>query len=373
MRRLKVMTLMGTIPELVRLSACIRAFDRYFDHVLVHTAQHKFYRHFKDFFEDVEVREPDTYLNVTHHEIEKMAGDLLAKTYALMVAERPDAVVVLGDGIAAFSAISARQLGIPFFHLEAGNRSQHPNRLEETCRRTVEALSDYHLTYTENHRTNLLTAGINRDRVFVIGSPMREALGRHQERITASPILPRLHLDNSSYLLLSAYRDTYAQDEGQIRFLVGLANQLVETFDLDVVYTTNPDIWSHIQEREIALHPRVRVLHSFGYYDLVKLHKSAYCVLSDSRTLPEEVSTVKFPAVMLRDREERMDALDKGSVILGGPCEADILRAVTLARAMWENGELSALHPDYHDINVSAKVVGIIQSCVRPDDGVACE
>ena len=365
MARLKVMSIMGTRPEIIRLSEILKKMDLYFDHVLVHTGQNWDYTLNQVFFEDLGLREPDYYLDSVGKDLGQTIGNIISKSFEMMQAERPDALLVLGDTNSALSAISAKRLKIPIFHMEAGNRCFDQNLPEETNRRIVDAISDINLPYTEHARRYLLSEGFRKEHIYVTGSPMTEVLARHKERILASNALETLGLEAGRYFLLSAHREENIDDEQNFLSLMSAVNAIAEEYAMPVIYSTHPRSKGFIEKRGFVFHPLVRSLKPFGFFDYNKLQLNAYCVLSDSGTVPEEASIMGFPAVSIRTSTERPEALDKGGIILGGIKKEDVLQAVELCRAMWERGEPVLPVTDYQDANVSVKVIKIIQSYVK--------
>ncbi len=365
MQRLKVMTILGTRPEIIRLSACIKAFDRYFDHVLVHTGQNWDYTLNQVFFDELGIRAPDHYLDSAGVNLGESIGNIIARSFNVMLLEKPDALVILGDSNSSLSTIAAKRLKIPIFHLEAGNRCFDQNVPEEINRRIVDHISDINLPFTEHSRLYLLAEGAQKEHVFVIGSPMREVLGKHRDKIGMSTVMQQLGLRSGEYFLVSAHREENIDDERHFFSLMNAINFIAEHYDRDIVYSTHPRSWKRIEELGFIFHPRVRQLRPFGFFDYIKLQTNAFCVLSDSGTLPEEAAMLGVPSVLLRTSNDRPEAMDKGSVIIAGIKEKDIVQAVELSRAMWDNGEPGVLPPDYRDVNVSAKVVKIIQSYTK--------
>jgi len=362
---LKVMTILGTRPEIIRLSEVIKKMDLYFAHVLVHTGQNWDYTLNKVFFEDLGLREPDYYLESVGKDLGQTIGNIISKSYEIMQSEQPDALLVLGDTNSALSAISAKRLKIPIFHMEAGNRCFDQNLPEETNRRIVDVISDINLPYTEHARRYLLSEGFRKEHIYVTGSPMTEVLTRHKERIHASPILEKLGLEAGGYFLLSAHREENIDDEEHFFSLMNAINALAATYGMPVIYSTHPRSRGFIEKRGFIFHPLVRNLKPFGFFDYNKLQLNAYCVLSDSGSVPEESSILGFPAVSIRTSTERPEALEKGAFILGGIKRDDILQAVELSRGMWENREILSSVSDYSETNVSVKVVRIIQSYTK--------
>lgn len=362
MDKLKVMTILGTRPEIIRLSACIRACDRYFSHILVHTGQNWDYTLNQVFFEDLALRKPDYYLECAGKNLGETMGNIIAKSYEVMAAEKPDAVLILGDTNSALSAISAKRLKIPIFHMEAGNRCWDWNVSEMINRKIVDHISDINLPYTENSRRYLLGEGIDGKTIFVTGSPMREVLNGCLERIEASGVLEKLGLESGKYILLSAHREENIDNERNFLSLMNAVNDIAETYRMPVIYSTHPRSKKVIEQRHFQFHPLVRSLPPFGFLDYNKLQRNAYCVLSDSGTLSEESAMLGFAGVLIRTSTERPEALDAGSVVLGGITARDVEQALDLAVAMRANGELTGVANGYEDTNVSAKVVKIIQS-----------
>jgi len=363
--RLKVMSIMGTRPEIIRLSEILKKMDLYFEHVLVHTGQNWDYTLNQVFFEDLGLREPDYYLDSVGKDLGQTIGNIISKSFEMMQTERPDALLVLGDTNSALSAISAKRLKIPIFHMEAGNRCFDQNLPEETNRRIVDAISDINLPYTEHARRYLLSEGFRKEHIYVTGSPMTEVLARHKERILASNALETLGLEAGRYFLLSAHREENIDDEQNFLSLMSAVNAIAETYAMPVIYSTHPRSKGFIEKRGFVFHPLVRSLKPFGFFDYNKLQLNAYCVLSDSGSVPEEASILGFPAVSVRTSTERPEALEKGAFVLGGVKKDDILQAVELARSMWEHGEPVSPVADYTETNVSVKVIKVIQSYTK--------
>lgn len=362
MDKLKVMTILGTRPEIIRLSACIKKFDQYFNHILVHTGQNWDYTLNQVFFKDLDLREPDYYLDSVGKHLGETIGNIIAKSYELMEAEKPDAVLLLGDTNSALSAISAKRLKIPIFHMEAGNRCWDWNVSEMINRKIVDHISDINLPYTENSRRYLLSEGIDGKTVFVTGSPMQEVLRDHMSKIGASNILETLQLEKKKYFLVSAHREENIDIEENFMSLMTAINQVAEQYQLPVIYSTHPRSMKFIEKRKFKFHPLVRNLKPFGFMDYNKLQMESYCVLSDSGTLSEESAMLGFPGVLIRTSTERPEVLDKGSIIIGGIKEQDMEQAINLAVAMQKNHEEVVLATDYVDTNVSVKVAKLIQS-----------
>lgn len=362
MDKLKVMTIIGTRPEIIRLSAVIKCADKYFDHILVHTGQNYDYTLNQVFFEDLKLREPDYYLDAVGKNLGETMGNIIAKSYDLMQEVKPEAVLLLGDTNSALSAISAKRLKIPIFHMEAGNRCWDWNVSEMINRKIVDHISDINLPYTENSRRYLLSEGIDGKTIFVTGSPMREVLRDHMDDINKSDVLKRLDLKERGYILLSAHREENIDLEDNFMDLMNSVNNIAEKYQMPVIYSMHPRSKKFIEARGFKFHPLVRSMQPFGFLDYNKLQMNAYCVLSDSGTLSEESAMLNFPGVLIRTSTERPEVLDKGTVVIGGIKGRDVEQATELAVSMYENEEEVVMSPDYADTNVSVKVVKLIQS-----------
>jgi len=365
MKKLKVMTILGTRPEIIRLSAVIKCADKYFDHILVHTGQNWDYTLNQIFFDDLGLRAPDYYLDSVGKDLGETMGNIIAKSYEAMVKEKPDALLVLGDTNSALSAISAKRLKIPIFHMEAGNRCWDWNVPEMVNRTIVDHISDINMPYTEHSRRYLLDEGIDGKTMFVTGSPMREVLRDHRDKIEASDVLNKLNLQPQKYILLSAHREENIDNEDNFMSLMTAVNNIAEKYQMPVIYSTHPRSKNIIEKRGFKFHPLVQSLKPFGFMDYNKLQKNAYCVLSDSGTLSEESAMLNFPAVLVRTSTERPEVLDKGTVVVGGITGNDVEQALELAVSMFENKEEVVMAEDYSDTNVSVKVVKIIQSYAK--------
>ena len=362
MSKLKVMTIVGTRPEIIRLSEIIKKFDKYFEHILVHTGQNWDYTLNQVFFENLKLREPDYYLDSVGENLGETMGNIIAKSYDLLQKVQPDALLILGDTNSAISAISAKRLKIPIFHMEAGNRCFDENLPEEINRRIVDHISDVNLPYTEHARRYLLAEGVRKEHIYVTGSPMAEVLKVYEKEIEESKILEALSLKRNHYILVSAHREENIDNEQNFISLMTAINEIAEKYQMPVIYSTHPRSQKFIEKRQFRFHPLVQNLKPFGFFDYNHLQKNAYCVMSDSGTVPEEASILQFPAVSIRTSTERPEALDKGAIILAGIGTEEVLQAVELCRQMWENKELVEPVPDYQDLNVSVKVVKLIQS-----------
>lgn len=366
MAKLKLMTIIGTRPEIIRLSAVIKKCDQYFEQILVHTGQNYDYCLNQVFFEDLGLREPDYYLEAVGADLGETIGNIIAKSYRLMTEVQPDALLILGDTNSCLSAISAKRLHIPIFHMEAGNRCFDECLPEETNRRIVDHISDVNMCYSEHARRYLNAEGTARERTFVTGSPMAEVLHANLEQIQASDVLDRLALQPRQYMLLSAHREENIDTEKNFIDLFTSINKLAETYDMPILYSCHPRSKKFLEQRAFQLDPRVQLHEPLGFHDYNHLQMNAFAVISDSGTLPEESSFFTsvghpFPAVCIRTSTERPEALDKGCFVLAGIADDGVLQAVETAVAMNENGDYGIPVP-YYTEDVSTKVVKIIQS-----------
>lgn len=367
MNKLKLMTVIGTRPEIIRLSEVIKKCDKYFEHILVHTEQNYDYTLNQIFFEDLNLRQPDYYLDAVGNDLGETIGNIIAKSYKLMTEIKPDAFLVLGDTNSALAAISAKRLKIPVFHMEAGNRCFDENLPEETNRRIVDHIADVNLCYSEHARRYLNAEGTAKERTYVTGSPMAEVLSAHFDKIKRSDILETLGLEKGKYILLSAHREENIDQEKNFFALMETVNCMAETYQMPVIYSTHPRSRKFIELRNFQFHPLVRSMQPFGFSDYNHLQMNAFCVVSDSGTLPEEASYFNakgysFPAVCIRTSTERPEAMDKGNFLLGGITTEQVMQAVDMAVKMNAERHLGVVVPDYADENVSTKVVKIIQS-----------
>ena len=363
MNKMKVMTVLGTRPEIIRLSAVIKACDKYFGHVLVHTGQNWDYTLNEIFFKELELRKPDYYLDAVGENLGETIGNIIAKSFKLFEEVKPEALLILGDTNSALSAISAKRLKIPVFHMEAGNRCFDQNVPEEINRKIVDHISDINLPYTEHSRRYLLSEGIRKEHIFVTGSPMPEVLNNCSDSIKGSNVLSELKLERDKYILVSAHREENIDIEDNFMDLVNSLNSVAEEFKLPIIYSTHPRSWKKIEERKIEFNPLIRKLKPFGFIDYNKLQQNAFCVLSDSGTLSEESAILNFPAVLIRTSTERPEVLDKGSIIIGGIKSEEVIQSVYTAVKLFRELDNKEILPiDYRDTNVSMKVVKIIQS-----------
>jgi len=360
--KLKVMTIVGTRPEIIRLSEVIKACDKYFHHLLVHTGQNWDYTLNEIFFEELALRKPDYFLGVVGTDLGETMGNIISASYKILLEEKPDALLVLGDTNSCLSVIAAKRLKIPIFHMEAGNRCFDQNVPEEINRKIVDHVADINLPYTEHSRRYLLSEGIRKEHIFVTGSPMTEVISKNMISIDNSKVLDELKLEKEKYILVSAHREENIDHKQSFLSLMNAINKIAETFQLPIIYSTHPRSWKRIEESDFQFHPLVRQLKPFGFIDYNKLQKNAFVVLSDSGTLSEETAILGFPGILIRTSTERPEVLDKGTVVIGGITEKNIAQAVNLSRKMWENEEQTYIASDYVDDNVSVKIVKIIQS-----------
>lgn len=360
--KLKLMTIVGTRPEIIKMSAVIKKCDKYFEHILVHTGQNYDYTLNEVFFEDLGIRKPDYYLGVVGDNLGQTMGNVIAKSYELMSEVKPDAIIVLGDTNSCLSVIAAKRLKIPVFHMEAGNRCKDENLPEEVIRRIVDVTSDINLCYSENARKYILDSGVKPEYTFVVGSPMAEVLKEYENNISNSDVLERLGLDKKGYILLSAHREENIDIENNFMSLMNAVNVLAEHYDMPVLYSCHPRSQKYIEARNFKFDKRVIMHKPLSFFDYNNLQKNAFCVVSDSGTIPEEAAYFKFPAVSIRTSTERPEAMDKGVFVIGNITTEQVLQSVELAVSMNMNGDNAADVPAYCDDNVSTKVVKIIQS-----------
>lgn len=365
--KLKLLIIVGTRPEIIRLAAVIKKCRRYFDTILAHTGQNYDYNLNGVFFRDLELENPEVYLEAVGSDLGETMGNIIAKSYQLMASLKPDAVLVLGDTNSCLSVIGAKRLHIPIFHMEAGNRCKDECLPEETNRRIVDIISDVNLAYSEHARRYLADCGLPKERTFVTGSPMAEVLHNNLEKIEASDIHEKLGLTKGRYILLSAHREENIDTEKNFLSLFTAINKMAEKYDMPVLYSCHPRSRKRLESSGFQLDKRVIQHEPLGFHDYNCLQMNAFAVVSDSGTLPEESSFFTsvghpFPAVCIRTSTERPEALDKGCFILAGIDEHSLLQAVDTAVEMVKNGDNGIPVPDYVDENVSDKVVKIIQS-----------
>ena len=367
--RLKLLIIVGTRPEIIRLSAVIKKCRRYFDCLLAHTGQNYDYTLNGIFFRDLGLADPDVYMDAVGADLGATIGNIINTSYKLMVQTRPDALLILGDTNSCLSAIAAKRLHIPIFHMEAGNRCKDECLPEETNRRIVDIISDVNLAYSEHARRYLHECGLPKERTYVTGSPMAEVLHANLAQIEASDIHARLGLKQGRYILLSAHREENIDTEKNFLSLFTAINRMAEKYDMSILYSCHPRSRNRLEASGFALDSRVIRHEPLGFHDYNCLQMQAFAVVSDSGTLPEESSFFTsighpFPAVCIRTSTERPEAMDKGCFVLAGIDEVSLLQAVETAVAMNRNGDYGIPVPDYAEENVSSKVVKIIQSYV---------
>ena len=367
MNKLKLMTIVGTRPEIIKMSEIMKKCDKYFEHILVHTGQNYDHTLNEVFFKDLGLRTPDYYLGVVGESLGQTMGNIIAHSYELMTKVKPDALIVLGDTNSCLSVISAKRLKVPIFHMEAGNRCKDENLPEEVIRRIVDVTSDINMCYTEHARRYILSSGVKPEYTYVTGSPMAEVLHNNLKEIEASGILKKLGLQPKKYILLSAHREENIDTEKNFLSLFNAINKLAEKYDMPILYSCHPRSKKRLEQSGFKLDRRVIRHEPLGFHDYNHLQMNAYAVVSDSGTLPEESNYFTsigkpFPAVCIRTSTERPEALDKGCFILAGIDEQSLLEAVDTAVEMNDSEDYGIPVPDYTDENVSTKVVKIVQS-----------
>lgn len=365
--RLKLLIIVGTRPEIIRLSAVITKCRKYFDTILAHTGQNYDYNLNGVFFKDLKLDNPEVYLNAVGADLGETVGNIIARSYQLMVDIKPDALLVLGDTNSCLSAIGAKRLHIPIFHMEAGNRCKDECLPEETNRRIVDIISDVNMAYSEHARRYLADCGLPKERTYVTGSPMAEVLHNNLHEIENSTIHKKLNLEKGKYILLSAHREENIDTEKNFVSLFNAINKMAKKYDMPILYSCHPRSRKRLENSGFNLDKRIIQREPLGFHDYNCLQMNAFCVVSDSGTLPEEASFFTsvghpFPAVCIRTSTERPEALDKGGFTLAGIDENSLLQAVQTAVEMNLNGDYGLPVPDYLDENVSTKVIKIIQS-----------
>lgn len=369
MKALKVMTILGTRPEIIRLARVMDRLDRYAEHVIVHTGQNWDYELNDVFFEDLNVRKPDHFLGVGGGSLGETLGGILQQTERVIAEEHPDAVLVLGDTNSAISAIMARRMKVPVYHMEAGNRSFDRNVPEETNRRLVDHIADFNLVYTEHARRHLLAEGLHHRRINLTGSPMREVLDHYRDRIEASDVLGRLGLAPKGYFIVSLHREENVDSRSRLGSLVATLNALAERYDMPVILSTHPRTRKRLEAMGAEFDPRVRDAKPFGFHDYNHLQMNAFCAISDSGTIAEEASILGFPAITPRDAIERPEAIDVGCVIMTGLDQGAILSGVeAITQGFAERTAAGRAHPvpeDYCITNTSERVVNLILGTAR--------
>lgn len=351
---MKVVTIVGTRPELIKLSEIIKKLDEFTEHIFIHTGQNYDPRLNDIFYKDLDLREPDYYLYASHTTLGQTIGDIMSKVEQVLVEEKPDAVVILGDTNSALSGIIAKRMKLPLFHLEAGNRCFDDNVPEEINRRILDHISDVNMVYTDIQKHNLLAEGIARDRLFIMGSPMKEILSTHFKSILESKILKTLNITKNEYFLVSLHRDENIEIPGNLEILIGALYKIIEKYDLPIVITTHPRLRKRLGEFEI--YQKMLFEEPFGFVDYNHLQMNAKCVISDSGTIAEESAILGFPAVTIRNAFERPEAIDAGSILMSGVNEQNILDCIELAR------KPAMIPAEYSEYNCSDRVLNAIIS-----------
>lgn len=362
-RKIRLATVLGTRPEIIRLSEVMRYCDQVFDHSIIHTGQNWDYNLNEVFFSDLDLRKPDHYLDSPGQHLGETIGNIISKSYSLLRELKPDAMLVLGDTNSALCAIAAKRLKIPVFHMEAGNRCFDENVPEEINRRIVDHISDVNLCYTEHSRRYLLREGLKPDFVFVTNSPMKEVIEKHRSKIAGSGVLARLNLEPQSYIVLSTHREENVDSPESLDGIIDSAVAAAQAYGKRVIVTAHPRTRQRLAERKASL-PSVIELHDpFGFIDYLALQVQAFCVLSDSGTLSEESAMLDFPAVLIRTSTERPEVLDEGTIVVGGTSQASILPAIELVHTMFATRRAGLEAPEqYCSTAVSIKVANIIAS-----------
>ncbi len=360
-KRLKLATIVGTRPEIIRLSECIKKCDTVFDHILIHTGQNYDYTLNQIFFEELGLRKPDHFLEVAGKHLGETIGNVIARSYEVLLKEKPDALLVLGDTNSVLCTIAAKRLKVPIFHMEAGNRCFDQNVPEEINRKISDHISDINLTYTEHSRRYLLSEGFRKDHVFVTGSPVREVLTKNADEIKASNIIDKLKLKPGKFIVVSAHREENIDLFNNFELLAESINSVAEKYDMPVIFSTHPRTQKKITEMKIKFHSQVRNIEPLGFFDYVKLQQASFIVLSDSGTISEESAMMNFDAISIRTSTERPEAIDAGTIVLGGITKDEILSAIEIAKATAITKQ-TTLPWEYKIENTSDRVIRLIQS-----------
>ena len=369
MTKLKLITVLGTRPEIIRLAEIIKLADKTYNHILVHTGQNYDYELNEIFFEDLGLRKPDYFLGVAGNHLGETIGNVISKSYEILAKEAPDALLVLGDTNSVLCTIAAKRLKIPIFHMEAGNRCFDQNVPEEINRKISDHISDINLTYTDHSRRYLLSEGFRKDHVFVTGSPLFEVLVKNEEKILHSEILQKLKVQKGSYFVVSAHREENIDlGDNFIKLIEGL-NAVAEKYKMPIIFSTHPRTKKKFEKMAIELHPLITNMPPFGFFDYVNLQKNAFCVLSDSGTISEESAMMSFPAVSIRTSTERPEAVDAGTIVLGGITKDEILNAIEICMQTYDPTTIT-LPWEYKIKDVSNRIIRIIQSYTRIIDKV---
>jgi UDP-N-acetylglucosamine 2-epimerase len=360
MKKLKVATILGTRPEIIRLAECIKKCDAFFDHILIHTGQNYDYELNEIFFENLELRKPDYFLNVAGSHLGETIGNVIAKSYEVLADEMPDALLVLGDTNSVLCTIAAKRLKIPIFHMEAGNRCFDQNVPEEINRKISDHISDINLCYTEHSRRYLLSEGFRKDHVFVTGSPLKEVLNKYSEQVENSDILVKLALQANNFIVVSAHREENIDLKNNFDTLVSSLNDVAAKYQMPIIFSTHPRTQKRIKANNIQFHPLIKNVPPLGFFDYVKLQQQSYIVLSDSGTISEESAMMGFQAISIRTSTERPEAIDAGTIVLGGISTGQIQQSIELVK-----GTQNKPHDvpwEYKVENTSDRVVRVIQS-----------
>ena len=361
MKKIKLATILGTRPEIIRLAECIKLCDQYFEHILIHTGQNYDYELNEIFFEDLNLRKPDFFLNVAGNHLGETIGNVISKSYKILASEKPDALLVLGDTNSVLSTIAAKRLKIPIFHMEAGNRCFDQNVPEEINRKISDHISDINLTYTEHSRRYLLSEGFRKDHVFVTGSPLYEVLKKNEVKIQDSNVVERLGLEKGSYIVVSAHREENIDLKNQFEVLAESLNAVADKYKMPIIFSTHPRTKNRMEKSNFVFNPLIKSVAPLGFFDYVKLQQNAYVVLSDSGTISEESAMMGFPAVSIRTSTERPEAVDAGTIVLGGVSTDSMLNAIEITKGLSIN-EPSQLPWEYLITNTSERIVKVIQS-----------
>lgn len=361
MTKIKLATILGTRPEVIRLAECIKLSDEYFEHILIHTGQNYDYELNEIFFEDLGIRKPDIFLSVAGNNLGETIGNIISKSYEILTFEKPDALLVLGDTNSVLSTISAKRLKIPIFHMEAGNRCFDQNVPEEINRKISDHISDINLAYTEHSRRYLLSEGFRKDHVFVTGSPLREVLNKYEQQINLSDIVAKLNLKKNNYFVVSAHREENIDLNDNFEVLAESLNAVAEKYQKPIIFSTHPRTKYRIEKNKIRFNPLITNIAPLGFFDYVNLQKNAFVVLSDSGTISEESSMIGFPAVSIRTSTERPEAVDAGTIVLGGISSDQILNSIEITKGLAINNN-TELPWEYNIANSSERVVKVIQS-----------
>ena len=361
MSKLKLVTILGTRPEIIRLSEIIKLADKVFEHCLVHTGQNYDYQLNEVFFEDLELRKPDYFLNVVGNNLGQTIGNVISKSFDILSKEKPDALLVLGDTNSVLCTIAAKRLKIPIFHMESGNRCFDQNVPEETNRKISDHISDINLTYTEHSRRYLLSEGFRKDHVFVTGSPLFEVLTRNKNKISNSKVLIHQNLQKNKYFVVSSHREENIDIQENFIGLMESLNKVASKYKLPIVFSTHPRTRKRIEELKITFDPLIKLVSPLGFFDYVFLQQNALCVLSDSGTISEESAMMNFSAVSIRTSTERPEAIDFGSIVLGGISEIDIFNAIETCLLTKIDASIDIPY-EYKVKDVSKRIIRVIQS-----------